>query len=84
MMYRKQISPYIREGSGLKLVLFGGVSQFTKISPYIREGSGLKPFLSKKIVSRAQISPYIREGSGLKHARAGRAGRARYYLPLHP
>ena len=37
-----KISPYISEGSGLKL---GGrflAAQFPKISPYISEGSGLK------------------------------------------
>ena len=37
------ISPYIREGSGLKLKLSTGEAVRGDISPYIREGSGLKP-----------------------------------------
>ena len=36
------ISPYIREGSGLKHKDVGAGEQTEKISPYIREGSGLK------------------------------------------
>ena len=61
------ISPYIREGSGLKprwMVIF--VWRALRISPYIREGSGLKPRRAPTCSCNPQISPYIREGSGLK------------------
>ena len=37
-----QISPYIREGSGLKLKTANLANRVGLISPYIREGSGLK------------------------------------------
>ena len=36
------ISPYIREGSGLKRRVRSARSESVAISPYIREGSGLK------------------------------------------
>ena len=36
------ISPYIREGSGLKHVSDVNFPDLSEISPYIREGSGLK------------------------------------------
>ena len=42
-MAQKRISPYIREGSGLKRVnVASEIHQMNSISPYIREGSGLK------------------------------------------
>ena len=37
------ISPYIREGSGLKHFDDRRMLRDQNISPYIREGSGLKP-----------------------------------------
>ena len=39
---RTNISPYIREGSGLKQWVVGYNQLARQISPYIREGSGLK------------------------------------------
>ena len=36
------LSPYIREGSGLKLLCRAAVGIEIALSPYIREGSGLK------------------------------------------
>ena len=63
---RIDISPYIREGSGLKRASWS-VKYSLAISPYIREGSGLKHRQQSLIpLSMCQISPYIREGSGLK------------------
>ena len=38
-----KISPYIREGSGLKHTVRRRALEVLAISPYIREGSGLKP-----------------------------------------
>ena len=39
---RNLISPYIREGSGLKQHSWANIQGRYNISPYIREGSGLK------------------------------------------
>ena len=61
------ISPYIREGSGLKRAPSAEAErEGVGISPYIREGSGLKPHQPAIIFVGKIISPYIREGSGLK------------------
>ena len=78
------ISPYIREGSGLKLRgvtlnIFHG-----SISPYIREGSGLKQENDTWSRRHRQISPYIREGSGLKLVRYALLFSPKKNLPLHP
>ena len=40
----EKISPYIREGSGLKRDVGARCRRLSDISPYIREGSGLKHF----------------------------------------
>ncbi len=69
MRWNASISPYIREGSGLKLDTDEPGEREREISPYIREGSGLKLFLARAPPPRPAISPYIREGSGLKHER---------------
>ena len=60
------ISPYISEGSGLKLLWGGAVGTPQAISPYISEGSGLKLSLTEGTLEITVISPYISEGSGLK------------------
>ena len=41
-MFVSHISPYIREGSGLKRAMTNKLTTRLSISPYIREGSGLK------------------------------------------
>ena len=66
-MLSQMISPYISEGSGLKLFgSYAGVDQ-DEISPYISEGSGLKlPLVTSQTLVPVGISPYISEGSGLK------------------
>ena len=66
MHQRCQISPYIREGSGLKHHPIRRRRGAELISPYIREGSGLKHHDRNNNLARNRISPYIREGSGLK------------------
>ena len=80
----RRISPYIREGSGLKPCIPPRAPFVPLISPYIREGSGLKhlDFLSDH--NCHIISPYIREGSGLKPTAQARSPFRIAHLPLHP
>ena len=51
------ISPYIREGSGLKHVRHERGPFFRRISPYIREGSGLKQAVVAMATARINQSP---------------------------
>ena len=78
------ISPYIREGSGLKPRQGTTAGSDLAISPYIREGSGLKLVHPSIRFSVLHISPYIREGSGLKLSKFFVGLDADTDLPLHP
>ena len=66
VLQSSRISPYIREGSGLKRRFHYTWKLRKSISPYIRGGSGLKPTHGLLGARWRAISPYIREGSGLK------------------
>ncbi len=79
------ISPYIREGSGLKPSTLPPTTVGSPISPYIREGSGLKQIVREEMGSHSlRISPYIREGSGLKQIPRFIRVLNPFDLPLHP
>ena len=53
VMFNLTISPYIREGSGLKHIPVFNARKGQFISPYIREGSGLKLHIHKSYAADA-------------------------------